>query len=495
MSADTHPDEPVRGEMNMDLNDILLRHGFRHDRLSDTSGRSDVFERQFGAELAGWELTLHRGFCERVGGQRYHYRGFVHHTNVASMVMLTPSPWLIEGVFVVLADLKQVPSDGSFADVTGRTIAAPSPEYHSRSAVRAVLADSIETEPIDLLNMVTPPMNLKELSDMLFEHVGMAEASKRVFARLFASSPAYQGAVGGLTTGIQAVTSEAQVKRFLGFIHRILPPALRGKYAAHRTVKGIDVTMPKLWRIEIGKTSEPRMKCICIDRSDPLDFRELSLGALTDAGTAALPDVPLAIASEDFWVESSDPSQLMLPITKSAITYQLLTPSVSQRSVESSTKHVLSRLEFIRDSFGLEDSALARGHVLDADVLGRPLSVVRIARSTARTEWNDSVTSADLKQSWDQVLEPALKEFIELAELKTATETRWGRESKVDRFNTKVLRALKKLDLGTTGSLGPTLEEIAGEAGVEKHIAAESLMTMKDEGVIYEPRTGHYRLV
>ncbi len=479
----------------MDLDDILLKHGLRHDRLSDTPGRSDMFDRQFGAELAGWELSLLKGFCERVAGQKYHYRGFVHHTRDASLVMLTPSPWLIEGVFVVLADLNQVPSDGSFVDVTGRTTIVPSLMYRSQSIVRAVLADSIETEPIDFLKTVTPPLDLKELSDMLFEHVGMAEASKRVFARLFASSPPYQGAVGGLTTGIQAVTSESQVKRFLGFIHRILPPTLRGKYAAHRAVNGVDVTMPKLWRIEIGKTPEPRMKSICVDRSDPLDFRELSLGALTDAGTAALPDVPLAIASEDFWVESSDPSQLMLPIMKSAITYQLLTPSVSQRSVGTSTKHVLSRLESIRDSFGLEDSALARGHVLDADALGRPLSVLRIARSTARAEWHDSVTSADLKRSWDQVLEPALKEFIELAELKTTAESRWGQDSKIDRFNTKVLRALKKLDLGTTGSLGPTLQEIASEAGVEKHVAAESLMSMKDEGVIYEPRTGHYRLV
>jgi len=88
-----------------------------------------------------------------------------------------------------------------------------------------------------------------------------------------------------------------------------------------------------------------------------------------------------------------------------------------------------------------------------------------------------------------------LKEFMELTQLKTETERDWGPDSRVHKFNTKVLRALKKLDTGQTGSLGPTLEEIASEASVEPHTTAEALAKMKQSGVLYEPRLGHYRLV
>ena len=88
-----------------------------------------------------------------------------------------------------------------------------------------------------------------------------------------------------------------------------------------------------------------------------------------------------------------------------------------------------------------------------------------------------------------------LKEFMELTELKAGAEKDWGKKSRIDKFNTKVLKAIKKLDSGKQGSLGPTLKEIAEEAGVERHVAAETLARMKDSGVLYEPRPGHYRLV
>jgi DNA replicative helicase MCM subunit Mcm2 (Cdc46/Mcm family) len=105
------------------------------------------------------------------------------------------------------------------------------------------------------------------------------------------------------------------------------------------------------------------------------------------------------------------------------------------------------------------------------------------------------VTAKDLKQAWDRVLEPALKEFIELTELKEGVEKDWGKGSRIDKFNTKVLKAIRKLDTGKRGSLGPTMKEIAEEAGVERYVAAETLARMKDSGVLYEPRPGHYRLV
>ena len=84
---------------------------------------------------------------------------------------------------------------------------------------------------------------------------------------------------------------------------------------------------------------------------------------------------------------------------------------------------------------------------------------------------------------------------MELTQLKSETERDWGKDRPIHRFNTKVLRALKKLDTGGSGFLGPTLDEIAAEAGVERHVAAEALEKMKDSGVLYEPRVGHYRLV
>jgi len=270
---------------------------------------------------------------------------------------------------------------------------------------------------------------------------------------------------------------------------------MKGLPPSFRSVQGIKVKAPRLWRFDVGSYSANRMQQICVQRRDPAGYREVSLGALTEAETASLPDVPLALASEDFWVETGNPSHLRLPILKSAITYQMLTPEIGKRSIDSGTEHVLSRLETLRESFGLKETALARGNLLDADALGRPLSTLRIARSTARAYWNDKVTAKDMKHAWNRVLEPALKEFMELTELKEGAEKDWGKGSRIDKFNTNVLKAIKKLDSGKRGSLGPTLQEIAEEAGVERHVAAETLARMKDSGVLYEPRPGHYRLV
>ncbi|MDH4214608.1 MAG: hypothetical protein OEV85_11855, partial [Candidatus Thorarchaeota archaeon] len=105
------------------------------------------------------------------------------------------------------------------------------------------------------------------------------------------------------------------------------------------------------------------------------------------------------------------------------------------------------------------------------------------------------ISASEIKQAWDRILEPALKEFMELSEIKRTSEADWGKDSRIHQFNTKVLKAIRLLDTGKRGSLGPTLDEIAQEAGVERYIAAETLARMKDGGVLYEPRPGHYRLV
>jgi hypothetical protein len=342
---------------------------------------------------------------------------------------------------------------------------------------------------------ITPPMKLRELSNILFEHVGMAEASKRVFARLFVSSPPYHESVGGLTTGIQAITSQSQVKRFLSFIRRVLPPSMRKRTTSLYNVRGIKVRTPRLFRVDVGAISQSRLEKVCVERKDPSGFREVSIGTLTDTDNAVLPDIPLALASEDFWVETGNPTELQLPILKSAITYQLMTPAVSTRSIESSTKHILTRLESLQESFGLEEHVLARGQILDADALGKPMSSLKLARSTARAYWKEKITAKEMKSAWDKILEPALKEFMELTEIKKGAEEKWGKDARFDKFNTKVLKAIRKLDTGKSGSLGPTLDEITQEAGVEKHVAADTLARMKDAGVLYEPRSGRFRLV
>jgi hypothetical protein len=475
-----------------DIYDLLDKS---EDRLADVSAASDVFDRQFGSELANWELKLQQQFKHRISGARYHYHGFVRYTSVKSRFLLTPSPWLVEGVFVQLPDDVEPPNEGARIEVTGKRIAFPDYLERNKPSPAAILANSIELSTEDYLADIHPPMNLKGLSHLLFENVGMAEASKQVFARLFVSSPPFQESVGGLTTGIQAIASKPQVQRLMRFMRQILPATFRGKWAKTRNVSGIRVSTPRIWRLDIGHPGKKGMEELCVSRQDRSGFREVSLGALTTQETAALPDVPLALASEDFWIETTNPSYLRLPILKSAITFQMMNPVISKRSIESGTKHILSKLEGLKESFGLDDSAFARGHILDADAYGRPLGAIRLARSTARAYWKDKITTKDIKQSWDRVLEPALKEFMELTQLKSETERDWGKDRPIHRFNTKVLRALKKLDTGGSGFLGPTLDEIAAEAGVERHVAAEALEKMKDSGVLYEPRVGHYRLV
>ena len=479
----------------MEPDDLYQRHGFRGDRLGDVVATTDVFDRQFGSELAAWELELHRGFQERLSGRTMKIRGFVHHTRDSSLILLTPSPWLLEGTFVYIRRDQDLPLDGEFIEVTGRSVAIPRILERSQETVRAITADTVEKLPEEFLSEIIPPISIKELSGMLFEQVGMAEASKRVFAQLFISSPPFEESIGGLTAGIQAIASQRQVRQLLGFIRDVLPPTFRGKAAKHRKVRGISVVTPRLWRMDVGSPSRSRMETLCIKRMDPSGFREVSLSALTDSETGFLPDVPLALTSEDFWVERKAASDLRLPIIKAAVTYQLLTPKVAKRSIEASTKHVLSRLEAIKESFDLGDASMSRGSILDADSLGRPLSTVRLARSSARASWNDKVTASDLKRSWDRVLEPALKEYLELTQLKTEVERDWGKGRPIHRFNTKILKALKKLDAGTSSSLGPSLDEIATEAGLEHHVAAKELEQMKNAGALYEPRPGHYRLV
>ena len=479
----------------MDVEELFRRHGSERDQLADAMSASDLYTRQYGAELTRWESQLMQQFQEKETARLFRYRGFVHHTRDTTLVLLTPSPWLMEGEFIFFDRDQELPPDGAYIEVVGSRVAAPQPLQDSQTVIKAIAAESWNTLSVDFLSDVRPPMKLKELSNILFETVGMAEASKRVFARLFVSSPPYQDSIGGLTTGIQAIASKAQVRLLLSFIRNILPTSMKGLPPSFRSVQGIKVKAPRLWRFDVGSYSANRMQQICVQRRDPAGYREVSLGALTEAETASLPDVPLALASEDFWVETGNPSHLRLPILKSAITYQMLTPEIGKRSIDSGTEHVLSRLETLRESFGLKETALARGNLLDADALGRPLSTLRIARSTARAYWNDKVTAKDMKHAWNRVLEPALKEFMELTELKEGAEKDWGKGSRIDKFNTKVLKAIKKLDTGKRGSLGPTLQEITEEAGVERHVAAETLARMKDSGVLYEPRPGHYRLV
>lgn len=473
----------------------LFQDSGSFDRLGDVVAPSDLFDREFGAQFAGWELKLHSQFQEKIGSRRYLFRGFTHYTRDKSMVLLTPSPWLHNGIFLFFPMDSNLPKDGSRIEATAKRVVNPRVLEKSGKMTSMYSVESWSDQPLDILSSIDPPLSLKELSSLLFEHVGMAEASKRVFARLFVSSPPFEGGVGGMTAGIQAIASKAQVKRLLSFMKGILPPTMQGKIGRYRKVESIPVMTRRTWRMNVSKISIPDMRTICVERIDPSGFSEVSLGSLTDSETATLPDVPLALATEDFWIETTNARDLRLPILKSVITSQMLSPAVSSKTVDAGTRHILSRLEIVRDSFGLDDSSLSRGSILDADTLGRPLSALRLARSSARAAWKEKITAKDLKSSWDRILEPALKEFIELTEFKVETRKEYGDSAQIHKFNTKVWRALRKLDTGKSGDLGPTIEQIASEAGVEIHTAAQTLSQMKDAGVVYEPRPGHYRLV
>ncbi len=478
--------------MTEDLYRLIMEE---RDRLSDAVSSSDIFERQFGSELAAWELRLQRGFREHVTGRTYRFHGFVHYTRDSSLIMLTPSPWLVDGVLVYFREDQELPPAGGYVDVVGRRIVAPGPLQRNNSALEAFTADAVQITPLDFIEEIRPPLSLKDLSSLLFEQVGMAEASKRVFAQLFVSSPPFEGAVGGLTAGIQALASRSQVRRLMTFMKHVLPPTLRGQWRVYRNVRGVKVSTPRIWRLDAGSVSVSRLKALCLKRKDPLGFHEVSVGAMTTPTTSSLPDVPMALTSEDFWVETRRAEELRLPILKSAITFQLLTPTVHRRSVDAATKHILGRLEHLQESFELGASALSRGSLLDADALGRPLSALRLARSSARAKWNNKIALRDIKYAWDRVLEPALAEYIEITSLKQEADAGWGDSRRFERFNTKVLRALKRLDSGKSGDLGPSLDEITAEASVARHVAATELEKMKDAGVVYEPRPGHYRLV
>ncbi|NWF95315.1 MAG: hypothetical protein HXY34_04160 [Candidatus Thorarchaeota archaeon] len=479
----------------MAADDLLSRHRSGGDRLGDIASACDVFDRQFGAELAEWEMRLQAGFRETLPGRRYRHVGFVHHTRDTSLVLLTPSPWLLSGVFVQFASDQTVPPDGVLAEVVGRRIAVRRIGSSGGELTEAFSAEEFQELRFDLIRDARPPLSLKELQEMLFENVGMAEASKNVFTRLFVSSPPYEGSIGGLTTGIQALVSAEKVRRLMTFIRRLLPPSLHGRWPAHRDFRGFRVSTPRIWRMDVGAFDRPRMERLCVQRQDSSGFREVSLSAMTTAQTSALPDVPIALASEDFWIEAANPTLLRLPVLKAAITYQLLTPSITVKVMDEGTKHVLTRLEHLKDSLGLEDSVLSRGSALDADLLGRPLSALRLARSGARAFWKEKVGLREFKSAWDRALEPALKEFLELTQLRAKEEGEWRESRPYEKLDTRVLRALKKLDPASPSDLGPTLAEIASEAGVERHVAAEALAKMKDAGVVYEPRSGRFRLL
>ena len=166
----------------MDSKDLLAEHGSEFDRLADAASSTDVFSRQFGTELTKWEYTFMRQFSHRISGQKFRYRGFVKHTRNTSVILLTPSPWLMEGEFVVIARDQNLPEDGAYVEITGKRVVVPSLLQQTKVVQRALTADTVEILPMDFTTDITPPMKLRELSNLLFEQVGMAEASKRVFA-------------------------------------------------------------------------------------------------------------------------------------------------------------------------------------------------------------------------------------------------------------------------------------------------------------------------
>ncbi|MEM2143026.1 MAG: hypothetical protein QXS20_07685 [Candidatus Thorarchaeota archaeon] len=467
----------------------------KRDPLEQVEGKRDVFERESGSELAEWERTFVSDFRKRIGGQLYRFRGFVRHTRYRSLFFVSPSPWLASGTPICLDPDEDAPPDGSFVEVIGRRLAVPHLIERNGTSVEAFMAESVKSQPLDVTRIIPRPMQLSELSELLFEHVGLEESSKAVFTRLFISSPPYADSVGGLTCGVQAQASQRHIRQLLSFMRGIVPPSFRNRRSRSIDISGIQVDIPRLWRLEVGTYSPAHLRKLCVERRDMSGFREVSLSTLTDPNTSTLPDIPLVLTSDDFWIEPRDWGTLRLPITKSIITYQLLSPQVSEQTIVASVKHVLRRIEHIKEIYGLPDTVMCRGGLLDADQDGRSLSAIRVARSTARSQWKERIVVNDVRGSWDRVLEPALRSYIELVQVKADAADRWGEEARIEKFSTKLLKVLSRLDSGTTTALGPTLDEIAVEAGMDVHQVAAELSKMKEAGVLYEPRPGHFRLV
>ncbi|MFW9807065.1 MAG: hypothetical protein ACFFFK_10095, partial [Candidatus Thorarchaeota archaeon] len=113
--------------MHMDIEELLTRYGSERDQLADAMSSSDLYTRQYGTELARWEVQLLRQFKEKETHSIYRYRGFVHHTRDTMIALLTPSPWLMEGEFIHFQEAEKVPPDGAYIEVIGRRIAIPQP--------------------------------------------------------------------------------------------------------------------------------------------------------------------------------------------------------------------------------------------------------------------------------------------------------------------------------------------------------------------------------
>ncbi|TFF92472.1 hypothetical protein EU545_00920, partial [Candidatus Thorarchaeota archaeon] len=273
----------------MDAEELLAKYSESNDRLADAISSSDVFTRQFGTELTSWEKTLVEDFKTRLSPRRYQYRGFVRHTKDPSTILLSPSPWLLEGELVVFPADLEIPRDGSRVEIAGRRIASPYHLKRTSEVKEAILVEACTDMPFDISSLVSPPLSLRDLSSILFEHVGMAEASKRVFARLFVSSPPYQDTIGGLTTGIEAIASQRQVRRFLSFIKNVLPPSMRIKKPPRHEVLGFRIMPPKLWRMDAGSIGRGSLRELCLNRRDPSGYKEVSVGALTRPETTSLP--------------------------------------------------------------------------------------------------------------------------------------------------------------------------------------------------------------
>ena len=148
----------------MDADELLEKYGSKVDRLYDSVASSDVFERQFGTELSAWEMQLQQQFKQRIASSRFRYQGFVKYTRDKSLILVTPSPWLLEGEFVYLGEGISYPEDGAFVEVSGPNVVVPRLLEGKQQTVRAVHAEVIETNPHDITSMVTRPPSLKPSS-------------------------------------------------------------------------------------------------------------------------------------------------------------------------------------------------------------------------------------------------------------------------------------------------------------------------------------------
>jgi len=465
------------------------------DRLIDVTGDSPLFERTF-PELACWEREVFKDFNARKPDGTMCVRGFVQYTELPNVIAVLVSPFLSAGRLALIPEGMEPPPEGSFiycegklTSLTGRISRELSVAFDS---VLRLESWRFEKSP---LSNVKPEMDRKELGNLVFQEWSLREDFRELLLSLVVSSPPHRSFVGGFTAGIETEVGKMLPKYMVRYLREILPEEFTMRDFPPIKLEGVDVYVKRPWRLECGSLRRDKVLLeICAKRKDPFDHREVSVSSLADPSVMGYPDAPIALVDAEF--SGKFPREYRSLIAKNVLTYLYICPEFSAHDEEESIRYIEKRLNDIRESFELDWRHCARHRVLDANFDGKPLSAIRIALSICRGLGKRKITYEDVKKSWDYVLEPALKEYIEMFLHRYIWEKEGFDTTRLpSRYNVKVLRAVVKLYKNCSCSDGcPTIDEIAEASGIRDLTKLKLyLEELRNGGFILEPKTGHFK--